>query len=250
MKKVSIDFGTTNTVVAVWRESLNGPETLYLPGLSGPSEDGLPPLIPSLLYVEHGEPMSVVAGHAVRSGGLDTQEDERFFSSFKRGIAASVRPLARTVDGAAWDEARVGEVFLKRVLDGIIDQEGGEIDEVVLTVPVESFEQYLKWLKDGLAKGGNAGRWQVNQIRVVDESTAAALGYDVRAPDELVLVFDFGGGTLDISLVRMPYAEESRGILLETGKRPDGDQDSIQIGQTEVRVIARSEEHTSELQSP
>ncbi len=61
MKKVSIDFGTTNTVVAVWRESLNGPETLYLPGLSAPAEDDLPPLIPTLLYVKQGDTESVVA---------------------------------------------------------------------------------------------------------------------------------------------------------------------------------------------
>jgi len=42
------------------------------------------------------------------------------------------------------------------------------------------------------------------KIRVIDESTAAALGYAVTEPGAVVLVFDFGGGTLDLSLVQLP----------------------------------------------
>ena len=42
----------------------------------------------------------------------------------------------------------------------------------------------------------------VAEVQVIDESTAAALGYAVKRPGSLVLVVDFGGGTLDLSLVR------------------------------------------------
>lgn len=235
MKKISIDFGTTNTVVAVWREATGAPETVRLPGLSSPGEEGLPPLVPSLLHVVDGEHGQVTAGHAVRAEGYDVQGDERFFASFKRGIAATTRPLARSIGGSSWDDARAGEVFLHKVLAAVIEQEGGPIDELVLTVPIQSFERYLKWLRDEVL----VSRWGVQRLRVVDESTAAALGYEVRTPGELILVFDFGGGTLDVSLVRMPIAEEGSGVVLEQGKPVAADRLSGD-GYVEARVIAKS----------
>lgn len=238
MKKIAIDFGTTNTVVAVWRDATNAAETIQLPGLSAPPTASQPPLVPSQLYVVDGEAGEVLAGQAVQSGGYDVQADERFFASFKRGIAARTHPLARTLDGVEWDEGRAGEAFLNTVLDAIIAEEGS-IEELVLTVPVHSFERYLKWLRGEsvLARSG------VQRLRIVDESTAAALGYEIRTPGELILVVDFGGGTLDVSLVRMPIAEEGGGIVLEGAQRrasdngfgggPDG-------SEIEARVVAKA----------
>ncbi|MBN1430085.1 MAG: Hsp70 family protein [Anaerolineae bacterium] len=235
MKKIAIDFGTTNTVVAVWREASNAPETIRLPGLSAPGEEGLPPLVPSLLYVTDGANGDVSVGHSVRAGGYDVQGDERFFASFKRGIAATNRPLARLIEDSSWDEARVGSVFLQRVLEAVLAQEGDEIDELVLSVPIQSFERYLKWLRDEAVAANRVGQ----RLRVVDESTAAALGYEVRTPGDLILVFDFGGGTLDVSLVRMPIAEEGSGVVLEMSKFGAGER-LIGDGYVEARVIAKA----------
>lgn len=218
MKKIAVDFGTTNTVVAVWREAIDAPETVRLPGLSTVGGDGLPPLVPSLLYVENGDERKIVAGHTVRAEGLDVESDARYFSSFKRGIAAHMRPMARVIDGAEWDEADAGEAFLSAVLSAAFQEEGSAVDELVLTVPVQSFERYLKWLRDEITTANKELGWGVQRVRIVDESTAAALGYEVRTPGDLVLVFDFGGGTLDVSLVRMPVADESDGYVFEPGK--------------------------------
>jgi len=235
MKKIAIDFGTTNTVIAVWREASNAPETVRLPGLSAPGENGLPPVVPSLLYVENGTEGDVSIGHSVRAEGYDVQGDERFFASFKRGIAATNRPLARLIDDSSWDEGRAGAVFLREVLAAVLEQEGDEIDELVLSVPIQSFERYLKWLRDEVV----AAKWSGQRLRVVDESTAAALGYEVRTPGELILVFDFGGGTLDVSLVRMPIAEEGSGVVLETGK-PGAPERLVGDSYVEARVIAKA----------
>ena len=240
MGKVAIDFGTTNTVVAVWREATNAPETVRLPGLSTPAMEGLPPLIPSLLYVVDGASGEVIAGHSVQAGGHNVQADERYFASFKRGIAAANRSLPRLIDGVKWDDARAGEAFLSAVLEGVLEQEGegAVIDELVLTVPVQSFERYLKWLRDETALASGFER-AVQRIRIVDESTAAALGYEVRMPGELVLVFDFGGGTLDVSLVRMPIAGESGGVLLDSsGRFPT--ENSFLEEYAEARVLAKA----------
>ncbi len=241
MKKLAVDFGTTNTVVAVWREAMQAPETIHLPGLSAPAAESQPPLIPSLVYVEDGMKCRVVAGQAVRAGGLDGQDDGRLFTSFKRGISARAHPLARVIDGAEWDEPKAGQAFLSAVIAGAWQAEGGLVDELVLTVPVQSFERYLKWLRDEVLVAAQQSGLGVQRVRIVDESTAAALGYDVRVPGDLILVFDFGGGTLDISLVRMPLADEGGGIIVEPDKNAivagsathDGDR-------AEARVVAKA----------
>jgi molecular chaperone DnaK (HSP70) len=137
-----------------------------------------------------------------------------------------------------WDEADAGQAFLTEVLKSVIKQEGGGIDELVLTVPVQSFERYLKWLRDEVALANRETGLDVQRIRIVDESTAAALGYEVRTPGELILVFDFGGGTLDVSLVRMPVAEEGGGVVFEPGK---ADTRSPFVGDVaEARVVAKA----------
>ncbi len=240
MKKIAVDFGTTNTVVAVWREALNAPETVGLPGLSVPFGDSADGLTPSVLYVSDGIKPEVVVGHSVFARGLDIQQDARFFSSFKRGVAASNRPLARVIDGEDWDEARTSTIFLSTILRTILEVEGDEIDELVLTVPIQSFERYLQWLRAEFDQGGRQAGFSFKQIRVVDESTAAALGYEVRTPGDLVLVLDFGGGTLDVSLVRMPLDDEESGFVLEAGRS------SVEVSRArletsaEARVVAKA----------
>lgn len=237
MHKAAIDFGTTNTVAAIWRQSKNAPETISLPGLSIPLSGGLPALIPSLIYVLDGRTENILVGQMVRGRGRDIAEDRRFFSSFKRGITARTRPLARIIDGAEWDEPRAGRVFIQAVLDAVLAVTGSELDELVLTVPVESFEAYLKWLRDEASLVGAGTGNGPRRLRVVDESTAAALGYQTGEPGELVLVIDFGGGTLDISLVRMPITRNDSGIVFETGSTHM--QDSSLNSRLEARVVAK-----------
>jgi molecular chaperone DnaK (HSP70) len=238
MRKVAVDFGTTNTVVAIWREANDAPETIRLPGLSSIS-DGALPLIPSLLYVQDGAAGNVLAGQEVRTEGLDVHSDPRYFASFKRGIAAMSRSLARELDGNEWDDPAAGEAFLSRLLLAVVKQEGS-IDELVLTVPVQSFERYLKWLRDETALADRETKSGIQRLRIVDESTAAALGYEVRSPGELILVCDFGGGTLDISLVRMPLADEGGGVIIEPGK-PQPEARLFRAGdEAEARVVAKA----------
>lgn len=235
---IAVDFGTTNTVIAVWRDALEAPETIRLPGLSLPASADQPPLVPSLLYVpDEASGDEVLAGHAVRAGGYDVGGDVRFFASFKRAIAASSRSLPRVIDGAAWDDKRAGEAFLNAVLGAVVEKEGA-VEELVLTVPVQSFERYLKWMRDEVTLGVGGGH-AARQLRIVDESTSAALGYEVRTPGELLLVVDFGGGTLDVSLVRMPVAEEEGGVVLDlVAGRGEGGPSAGSV--VETRVIAKA----------
>ncbi len=78
----------------------------------------------------------------------------------------------------------------------------------ILSSKVVSFENYLAWLNHTLAD------YIGQKIHIVDESTAAALGYTVTKPKAPVLVFDFGGGTLDLSLVQLPESRGKTGGML------------------------------------
>ncbi|MGL5062180.1 MAG: Hsp70 family protein [Microcoleus sp.] len=209
---IAIDFGTSNTVVARWNQALQQPETLKLPGLSTISAQN-PPLIPSLLYVENAAQNQIVLGQQVRDKGLDLSADSRFFRNFKRGIGTSVQGFLPELDGQIVTFERVGEWFLSQVVNSIRELPL-PVDSLVFTVPVDSFEAYRNWL------GKVSQSLQVEQVRMLDEPTAAALGYGL-ADREILLVIDFGGGTLDISLVRLDAASAQKplGFILKWGEK-------------------------------
>lgn len=224
MAKVAIDFGTTNTLVAIRDDATGDARTVTLPGLSLASDQSPIPLIPSRLMI--------LPDGAIRAGAeaLLPAEGGEIFTSFKRGLGSATQAYPREIAGEPWDDSKAAETFLARVVAAIPGTIGEAIDELVLTAPVASFEGYLKWLRDHI----RAITPGISKVRVIDECTAAALGYDYREAGELVMVFDFGGGTLDISLVRMPTAGESGGLLIGKGAA------EIPAHAVEARVIAKS----------
>ncbi|MEG4249223.1 Hsp70 family protein [Microcoleus sp. AT3-A2] len=209
---IAIDFGTSNTVVARWNQALQQPETLKLPGLSAISAQN-PPLIPSLLYVEDAAQSKVILGQQVRDKGLDLSGDSRFFRNFKRGIGTSVQGFVPELDGELITFEQVGEWYLSQIVNSIRELPL-PIDSLIFTVPVDSFEAYRHWL------GKVSQSLEVEQVRMLDEPTAAALGYGL-ADRENLLVIDFGGGTLDLSLVRLDASSDKKplGFILKWGEK-------------------------------
>ena len=209
-RHLALDFGSSNTVVAAWNDATGQPETLSLAGLSLPPLDGAPPLIPSVAFVDDATTGRCRVGAEVQHAGLDVAGDLRLFRGFKRGLAADVQGFVPRLDGVEVCAEAVGRWFLARVLDAL---PADAVDELVVTVPVTAFERYLDWL------GRVAARLPVRRLRVLDESTAAALGYEVPPDEAPVLVIDFGGGTLDVSLVRLP-SPSSAGAVLDGAAAP------------------------------
>lgn len=206
-QKIAIDFGTTNSVIARWSVEKDDAEVLTVNPISDTTVSDRPPLVPSLLYVDDVNAERFTIGQAVREQGKDIQKDNRLFRNFKRGIVASPAPDPREIDGQQFADRDAGAQFLKQILQQI-PYNNDEIEQLVLTTPVAAFEGYLAWLNhviDEIAP---------DKIRVVDESTAAALGYAVTEPGAVVLVFDFGGGTLDLSLVQLPEHKRKTGGFL------------------------------------
>ncbi len=214
----AIDFGTSNTIVA--RINENGePETVKVINYSTDIVDN-PSLIPSYVYVQDAIEGQVLVGQEVCDRGLDSSQNHqganRFFKAFKRAIGSSSSIFVPEIDGREVEFELVGEWFLKKIIASLPN-----VDSLFFTVPVDSFEAYRNWL------GSVCEKLAINRVSIIDEPTAAALGYGLNGGDETILVIDFGGGTLDLSLVKLSFAQAANssqpksplGFLLKWGDR-------------------------------
>jgi len=221
MSAIAIDFGSSNTVIARWNIATNQPETLNFAKLNRPAP--LNALVPSLVYVQNAQTEIVEIGQRVIDLGRDRPQP-RLFSQIKRRLLANVRYVPKLDDVKVTPEW-IGNQFLRELL---IEMRAQQIfpSEIILTVPVQAYEQYLRWLEScsSVIFTTNLPTIPIPRIRIIDEPTAAALGYGVlgygaiafnNLANSLVLVIDFGGGTLDLALVRLPQNEN----VAEWGER-------------------------------
>ncbi|GAB4211337.1 MAG: Hsp70 family protein [Synechococcales cyanobacterium] len=202
---IAIDFGTSNTVVCRWDPVTHEAITWTLGSLS--RAYGAAHVVPSLLFVEH--PHQVVVGDRVRSQRLAQRDPVRFFQGFKRDLLTPYAPPARQIDGESFPLADIATRFLAAVLDQI-RQSGIPLSQVILTLPVGAPESYQRWLTD------TAQHLQLAGVQWIDEATAAALSYALAQPGSLILVLDFGGGTLDVSLVRLPETGQAVQVIAQS----------------------------------
>jgi molecular chaperone DnaK (HSP70) len=215
----AIDLGTTNTGVSRWDAEAHRPRLLELPDIcrNPGGEDHLeaPRLVPSATHVIEERSFGArVAGWPffakrafwgewgfIGRSALDRNEAKHtpsFAPSFKHALGqAPFRILARA--GKRTFTARdVARIFIRELLAEVKRATGERIRDLVITTPVESFESYRAELVQAFKKFG------VKRIRFVDEPVAAAVGYGLSMKqNRVVLVVDFGGGTLDLALVRM-----------------------------------------------
>lgn len=204
--RLAIDFGTSNTVVALWDESQGEALPLILPDFSrnvavagAQGEFGEVPIIPSLIhYVDEKQRW---IGQQVFENEL--YEQPQTYRWMKRYIARRT-PMQMKVGGRDIAPADAAKDFLGAILSTATA--GVEInpheEDVVLTVPVESFEFYNQWL---LSVAREAG---LPRVRLIDEAAAAAIAYGAHIDSgDVYMVFDFGGGSLDVSVVTV---EESK----------------------------------------
>lgn len=217
MIAIAVDFGTSNTVISILEPDTQTPKSLRFSSISRlfrlrtSKGDQEIPVVPTLVFVKSQEQW--VIGEQVRSQRLGLTRPDRLFKAFKRDLAADFQPPPRQIDGVSYSAATVSEQFLQQIWQQILHQI--QPDQVIFTVPVGAFERYLDWFRE---VGSRLG---VEEVHLVDESTAAALGYAVQRPGSLVLVIDFGGGTLDLSLVRTAIARKQAALRAEVLAKSD-----------------------------
>ncbi len=191
--RLAVDFGTSNTVVAVWDEATKAGRPLRIPGYSRSFTQGDEdvPVVPSLIhYAEDGQRW---VGDQVLHRNL--HRSPATFRWMKHYVAQRSSRTVR-VDGRAISQSDAGRDFLASILLAAAAEVELRDEEIVLTVPVESFEHYEDWLAEVAVHAG------LPRFRLIDEPSAAALGHGahIQAHDVYV-IFDFGGGTLDVAVV-------------------------------------------------
>ena len=215
---IAVDFGTTNTVIALFNEATGNVETQvydtisrkYEYSLNG-SQDSVNS-IPSLISYSKDENDSerLLLGNQVLSNGK--AGDSSTFRWMKRIIICRKR-FKRHLAGRRIDDFEAGKDFLRNMLLFSRDIFDPKEDEIGLTAPVDAYEDYQKWLMDIMEGLG------IKKYRFLDEATAAALGNDVKLrSSDPVMIFDFGGGTLDTAIVKIDLGADNDKKCLVLGK--------------------------------
>jgi len=198
--RLAIDFGTCNTVVAIWDVANRQGVPLNLPGYAKLEQQGDEQIavLPSLIH--YGEGGKKKIANQVFTGNV--YHSERTFRWMKRYIMRR-SPAKQRIDGRNLSHFDAGQDYLVHILQRLAQPVRISGEEIAVTVPVESFEHYENWLCQVLES------LRLTRYRIIDEPSAAALGYGVRIqPGDVHLVFDFGCGTLDVSVIMIePDAE-------------------------------------------
>lgn len=215
MGQVAVDFGTSNTVIARYNETLEKVDTIRVPDVSTELSYRIKPddpaqkvyVIPSLIHYSEQE---TLIGDQVKSRGLEDHRDT--FRWMKRAIAQGNIKRRKTPQGHI-GYAQAGEDFLKLALNYASSHLSFTDDEFTFTVPVEAFEDFQDWIMTVAESIG------IRRIRLLDEPTASIFGYHGAArKDERFVVFDFGGGTLDVSVVRLDLTSGADKKAIQLGR--------------------------------
>lgn len=225
---VGIDLGTTNSALAYVREDGN-PEIV-------PNADG-ERLTPSVVYFDSHEGIKLV-GSAARDGG----DPSRTVHNIKRRMD-DPRYFVE-MDEKRWSPTEISALILAK-LKRDCEQIVGAVGDVVITVPA-NFNELAR--KATITAGKIAG---LSVSRIVNEPTAAAIYYaHARGIEGRVLVYDLGGGTLDVTILEVHEGDID--ILLSEGARHLGgtnfDEQLLKVLAAEYKKKNRAELHTNERQ--
>jgi len=180
-KVVGIDLGTTNSCIAI----MEGGNTIVIPNSEGARTT------PSVVYFDKsGE--RIVGQLAKRQSVINPT---RTVSSIKRDMG-STRKVQ--IEDKEYYPQEISAIILKKLKDDAEAFIGDEITDAIITVPAYFNDAQRQATKDA---GKIAG---LNVLRIINEPTAAALAYGIQKEEpQKILIFDFGGGTFDISILEL-----------------------------------------------
>ncbi|HLR55622.1 MAG TPA: molecular chaperone DnaK, partial [Actinomycetales bacterium] len=186
-RAVGIDLGTTNSVVSV----LEGGEPTVIANAEGARTT------PSVVAFSKSD--EVLVGEIAKRQAVTNVD--RTISSVKRHMGAD---WSVDIDDKTYTAQEISARVLGKLKHDAEEYLGEEVTDAVVTVPAYFNDAQRQATKDA---GQIAG---LNVLRIVNEPTAAALAYglDKGKEDELILVFDLGGGTFDVSLLEVGKDED------------------------------------------
>lgn len=198
-KAIGIDLGTSNSAAAVM-------------------EGGRPTIIPS------AEGAGVASGKAFPSFVAFTKDGQRLVGEPARRqapvnsegtIYAAKRKMGTSDKFKVFDKEytpqQVSSFILQKIKADAEKFLGETVDEAVITVPAYFNDNQRQATKDA---GEIAG---LKVLRIINEPTSACLAYglDKAGKEQKIMVFDFGGGTLDVTILEMGWDEEAKAATFE-----------------------------------
>ena len=202
-KIVGIDLGTTNSVVAV----MEGGKPVVIANQEGSRTT------PSVVgFGKNGErPVGQVAKRQAitnpdktvfsikRFMGRRFDEVTQEIKMFPFHVVRGENDIARVdIDGKVYSPPEISAMVLQKLKAAAEDYLGEKVEKAVITVPAYFNDAQRQATKDA---GQIAG---LEVVRLVNEPTAAALAYGLdKKKDETIAVYDFGGGTFDISILEV-----------------------------------------------
>ena len=178
-KIIGIDLGTTNSCVAV----MEGGEAVVIPNAEGNRTT------PSVVaFSKDGERM---VGQVAKRQAITNPD--RTISSIKREMGSDHKV---TIDGKQYTPQEISAMILQKLKGDAEAYLGQPVSEAVITVPAYFTDAQRQATKDA---GKIAG---LEVKRIINEPTAAALAYGVDKEEaQKIMVYDLGGGTLDVSIL-------------------------------------------------
>lgn len=181
-RAVGIDLGTTNSVVTV----LEGGDPTVIANAEGSRTT------PSVVaFAKNGE---VLVGEVAKRQAVTNPD--RTIRSVKRHMGTS---WSQDIDGKKYTPQEISARTLMKLKRDAESYLGESVTDAVITVPAYFNDAQRQATKEA---GEIAG---LNVLRIINEPTAAALAYglDKASKEELILVYDLGGGTFDVSLLEI-----------------------------------------------
>ena len=198
---VGIDLGTTYSCIAALNE--HG-EPISIPNPEGELST------PSVVFFDQGE--EVVGVEALRNA---VARPDRVVQNAKRYMGDPLKKW--TIDGKNYSPTDISAIILRQLLSNA-EQQFGKITQAVITVPAQFSDAQRAATADAGRKAG------LKQIDIINEPVAAALCYVLGqegiwftelANEQTILVYDLGGGTFDLSLVK--YRQDEVRVIASTG---------------------------------
>jgi molecular chaperone DnaK len=202
-KVIGIDLGTTNSVVAVME---GGEPTVIV------NQEGARTTPSVVAFTKDGERLvgQVAKRQAVTNSENTIFSIKRFMGRKFEEVAEEAKrvpyKVVKAKNGDAWVEVRgkqysppeLSAMILRKLKEAAEAYLGGTVSDAVITVPAYFNDAQRQATKD-------AGRIaDLNVLRIINEPTAAALAYGLdKKKDETIAVYDFGGGTFDISVLEV-----------------------------------------------
>ena len=212
-KIIGIDLGTTNSVVAV----MEGGEPTVIPNQEGSRTT------PSVVaFAKTGEQL---VGQVAKRQSITNPENtiysiKRFMgrrhnevSEEMKMVPYKVAPGAHqdarvSAGGKEWSPPEISAMILRKLKEAAESHLGEKVSDAVITVPAYFNDSQRQATKDA---GQIAG---LNVKRIINEPTAAALAYSLdKKKDQTIAVYDFGGGTFDISILEVGEGEVGQGVV-------------------------------------